>query len=149
MRVVVNPGGDDEYVIATDVDVADSFLSQTVGLMGKSSVPDDYALVFEFDDAARRFIHMLFVRTPLDVVWIDGDEVIKVKQLSPWTGVGMGKSDRIIELPAGAADDVAPGDTIAVSDEADFAAENGETNPVAEAIDEAADRTDAASDGDE
>jgi uncharacterized membrane protein (UPF0127 family) len=151
MRVVVNPGGDDERVIASDVDVADSFLSQTVGLMGKSSIPEDYALVFEFDGVARRFIHMLFVRMPLDVLWIDDDEVIKTKQLRPWTGVGMGKSDRIIELPAGAAADVAPGDTIAVTDDSDTgedtAADDEETNPVAEAIDEAAEKTDAASDG--
>jgi len=116
MRVVVNPG-EDEQVIASNVDVADSFISQTVGLMGKSTLPADYALVFEFDKSARRFIHMLFVRTALDVVWIDGGEVVQIKRLRPWTGIGMAKSDCIIELPEGAAEDVSVGDTVAVVDE--------------------------------
>jgi uncharacterized membrane protein (UPF0127 family) len=146
MRVVVNPDGDDERVIATDVDVADSFVSQTVGLMGQSSIPDDYALVFEFDDAALRFIHMLFVRAPLDVLWIDGDEVVQVKQLRPWTGVGMATADLIIEFPAGAADGVSVGDTITVTDDAAEGADAEEANPVAEAIDEAAEQSGTAAD---
>ncbi len=116
MRVVHDPDGD-RRTLATDVDIADSFVSQTVGLMGKSSVPDDYVLVFEFDKAARRFIHMLFVRTALDVVWLQDGEVVKVETLSPWFGIGLAKSDTILEFPAGSADSVEVGDTIGIEGE--------------------------------
>jgi len=118
MRIVHDPDGEGGgQTLATTVDTADSFVAQTVGLMGRSSLPEDYALVFRFDKAARRFIHTLFVRTPLDVVWLVGDEVVKVKRLRPWTGVGLAKSDCIVELPAGAAEGVEVGDTVALETE--------------------------------
>ncbi|WP_335999988.1 DUF192 domain-containing protein [Halorientalis halophila] len=111
-----------ERTLATTVDLADSFVSQTVGLMGQSSLPDDYALVFEFGDPGylyrlrdtvpRRAIHMLFVRTGLDVLWLRDDEVVKVATLSPWTGFGVAKADTVVELPAGNAEGVAVGDTV-------------------------------------
>jgi uncharacterized membrane protein (UPF0127 family) len=116
-----------ERTLATTVDLADSFVSQTVGLMGQSSLPDDYALVFEFGDPGylyrlrdtvpRRAIHMLFVRTGLDVLWLRDDEVVEVATLSPWTGIGVAKADTIVELPAGSADGVDVGDTVVVERE--------------------------------
>jgi uncharacterized membrane protein (UPF0127 family) len=99
--------------------------------MFRKSIPEDYALVFEFDppsspmtkfpfvgdDAvARRFVHMLFVRTPIDVLWLQGEEVVHVKTLRPWLGVGMGKADRIIELPKGTVANVAVGDVVRVTE---------------------------------
>lgn len=128
---VVHETADGETVLASDVDIAEGFVETSKGLMFRSSIPEDYALVFEFDppsspmtnfpfvsdDAvARRFVHMLFVRTPIDVVWLQGEEVDHVKTLRPWLGVGMGKADRIIELPKGAADEVEPGDTVVVKE---------------------------------
>ncbi len=110
-------------ILATDVDVADSILSTGKGLMFRSTLPDDYALVMEVggnnllpftSGPPRQFVHMLFVRMPLDVVWLDGTEVIRVSTLNPWRGVGMARADRIIELPAGNADGLSPGDTVVV-----------------------------------
>ncbi len=60
----------------------------------------------------RQFVHMLFVRHALDVIWLDGDEVKKVARMHPWRSVGMAKADRILELPAGEAEGVSVGDTI-------------------------------------
>ena len=126
MRVVHETAAE-RRALATTVDLADSFVAQTVGLMGQSTVSDDYALVFEFGDPGflyrvrdtvpRRVIHMLFVRTALDVLWIRDDEVVKMATLSPWTGIGVAKADTIVELAAGSADGVAVGDTVVVERE--------------------------------
>ena len=100
--------------IASDVEVADSFLSKSRGLMFRRRISDDYALVFEFDDVDRRSLHMLFVPFDIDALWLVGEEVTKKKRLSGWTGIGFGLADRIVELPAGAADGVERGDTVRV-----------------------------------
>ncbi|MEF8975895.1 MAG: DUF192 domain-containing protein [Halapricum sp.] len=128
---IVHETDEGEAVLASDVDIAEGFIETSKGLMFRSSIPDDYALVFEFETPEglfpsiveilpylentavdRRFIHMLFVRFPIDVLWLQGEEVVHVKTLRPWIGVGMGKADRIIELPAGTAEAVEAGDTI-------------------------------------
>ena len=109
-----DPTAPREHVLADEVDVADSLVSQTRGLMFRRSVPDDYALVFRFDEADSRSLHMLFVPFPIDAVWLVEGEVTKVKRLRPWIGVGWGTADTVVEVPAGAADDVEPGDTVEV-----------------------------------
>lgn len=125
MRVVHDPDGE-ATVLATTVETADTSLSQLKGLMFRSSIPDDYALVFRFDDppfwtpdaiANWRSIHMLFVRFPLDVIWLLDGEVQQVATLQPWRSVGMSRADVILELPAGAADGVEAGDAVALEDQ--------------------------------
>lgn len=113
MCIVHDPDGE-QRTLATTVDMADSVRQKVVGLMGRSSVPEDYALVFPFDDASRRIIHTVFVRTPIDVVWLDDGRVVQVKTLSPWTGLGMASADTVVELPAGTADAVAVGDDVII-----------------------------------
>ncbi|WP_302082505.1 DUF192 domain-containing protein [Salinibaculum rarum] len=113
-----------DRVLASTVELADSTLSQAKGLMFRSSIPDDFALVMEVDGSGglfsltdgppRQFVHMLFMRFPIDVLWLDGDRVVETAQLSPWTGFGVASADRIIELPAGATEGVTPGDTVLV-----------------------------------
>ena len=124
MRVVHDPSGD-ARVLASTVETADSTLEQARGLMFRSSLPDEYALVFRFADPPRwlpeafadwRSIHMLFMRVPLDVVWLRDDKVQQVKTLDPWRGVGLAQADTILELPAGAAAAVSAGDTVLVED---------------------------------
>nr|WP_225917871.1 DUF192 domain-containing protein [Halobaculum rubrum] len=109
-----SPSAPREHVLATDVDVADSFWSQARGLMFRRSVPDEYALVFRFDEPDSRSLHMAFVPFPIDAVWLVDGEVSTVKRLRPWVGLGWGTADTIVELPAGAADGVESGDTVEV-----------------------------------
>lgn len=118
-------GGSEPRVIARDVEIADSALSQMRGLMFRSEIPE--ALVMEVGGGftltggpPRQFVHMLFVKHPLDVIWLADDEVRKVARLAPWRSVGMAKADRIIELPAGAADGIEVGDTVRVVDESEL-----------------------------
>jgi len=109
--------------LATDVEIADSTLDQMRGLMFRSELPD--ALVLEVGTGGgmpftsgppRQLVHMLFVRHSLDVLWLHDDEVIKAARMHPWRSVGLARADRIIELPAGAAEGVSPGDTVRLVD---------------------------------
>jgi len=106
-------------VLATDIEIANSMLSRARGLMFRGSLPEEYALVLEVGDGlfggpSVQTIHMLFVRTPLDVVWLADDEVKRVARLQPWRSVAAARADRILELPAGAAGGVEQGDTVTV-----------------------------------
>jgi len=112
MRVVHESPDGDVRTLAGDVEVADTFARQFRGLMGWTEVPDDYALVFELGESKRRGVHMVFVRTPIDVLWLDDGVVARVETLSPWTGFARGRADTIVELPPGAADGVAAGDAV-------------------------------------
>lgn len=111
---LIHRRGDERRVLAATVETADSTLSRARGLMFRRSLPDDYALLFRFGEADTRTLHMLFVPVAIDAVWLVDDEVTAVKRLRPWIGVGRGIADAVIELPAGAADGVRPGDTVAV-----------------------------------
>lgn len=102
----------DGIVIASSVDTADTLFRKMRGLMFRGSIPDDYALVFRFDSVKPRDVHMLFVFTPLDVVWVRGDVVARIEQLSPWRGFARESADLIVELPPGAAEDVTVGDRL-------------------------------------
>ncbi|WP_018256238.1 DUF192 domain-containing protein [Halomicrobium katesii] len=122
---VVHEDGDERRTLADTVEVAASTVEQAKGLMFRGSIPDDYALVFRLHgppwplsallgDYGYQSIHMLFVRFPIDVVWLRDEAVAQVKTLSPWTGLGMARADTVVELPAGAADGVEPGDRVVI-----------------------------------
>jgi uncharacterized membrane protein (UPF0127 family) len=113
VRVEHDDSGDTR-ALATDVDVADTFLSRARGLMFRRSVPDDYAMVFTFDDADERDLHMVFVPFDLDALWLVDDEVREKKRLRAWRGLGAAVADTVVELPAGAADDVEVGDSVRI-----------------------------------
>ena len=98
--------------LASTVETADSIFSQGRGLMFRRSIPDEYALAFRFDRAKTRDVHMLFVCFPIDVVWVVDGTVERVEGLSPWRGFARASADLIVELPAGAAADVSPGDRV-------------------------------------
>jgi len=114
MRLVHESADGDRRVLASEVERADSLFAKIKGLMGKSSLPEEYALVFDFDRVSYRDVHMLFVRTPLDVIWLRDSEVVQVKTLRPWRGAGVAKADCFVELPGGAADGVKPGERVVV-----------------------------------
>lgn len=100
--------------LATDVEYAEGPLQQAVGLMFRSEVPPEYALAFPFDGVRRRGIHTVFVRVPIDVVWVADGEVTRVKTMRAWADVGAARADLVVELAAGGADGVEPGDRLRV-----------------------------------
>jgi uncharacterized membrane protein (UPF0127 family) len=114
--------------IATNVEVADSSLSHAKGLRFRDSLPDDYAYVMDVggknplpfvDGPTRNVVDMIFMRVPLDIVWLRDDEVVKVKRMHPWRSFGIAKADTIIEFPAGGAEGIDVGDTVRVVAEGD------------------------------
>lgn len=116
MRVVheSTDGDGERSILASDVTVADGFWAKFRGLRFRSSLPEEFALVFPFDGSGRRDVDMLFVRTPIDVLWISEERVERRATLRPWTGFGMARADCLIELPAGTADGVETGDRVHV-----------------------------------
>jgi len=72
MVVVVNTIR--SFVISEDCGVASSFFSRFRGLM--FSRPRDLVLVSPREDINSSAIHMLFMRFPIDVVWMNSDMVV-------------------------------------------------------------------------
>ena len=96
--------------------MADSLLGKARGLMFRRSIPDEYALVFPFGRPVTRGLHMMFVPFDIDAVWLVDERVERVKRLRAWRGYGRGRGAVVLELPAGAADGVDPGDEVVVVD---------------------------------
>ncbi|TKX75656.1 DUF192 domain-containing protein [Halorubrum sp. GN11_10-6_MGM] len=115
MRLVHRPDSASDRAetdLASDVDVARSTFEQARGLMFRRSIPDGYALVFPFDEVDTQWLHMLFVPFAIDAAWLVDGEVTAKKRLAPFVGVGRGRADTVVELPAGAAESVAVGDEL-------------------------------------
>jgi uncharacterized membrane protein (UPF0127 family) len=115
VRVLHRPANGPERSLATDVEFADGIVSQGLGLMFRRSVPEDYALVFRFGRPRKRGLHMLCVSFDIDAVWLVDGEVAAVERLGAWWGRGSHRADTVLELPAGAADGVEPGDEVVVT----------------------------------
>jgi len=102
-------------VVARDYDVADGFLSRARGLMFRRSIPDDYALVFEFSRERRANLHMLFVPFDIDVIFADSEGVVtQVRTLPAWKGTASSRAATVVETAAGSAEGVDEGDTLVV-----------------------------------
>jgi uncharacterized membrane protein (UPF0127 family) len=114
VRVVHAPTDGPEQPIATSVEFAEGLVAQGIGLMFRRSVPEEFALVFRFGRVSTRGLHMVFVPFDIDALWLVDGEVQAAERLPAWRGTGRARADTVIELPAGAADGVEPGDEIRV-----------------------------------
>jgi uncharacterized membrane protein (UPF0127 family) len=103
-------------VLADEVETANALAARARGLMFRRSIPEGYALVFPFDGAGRRRLHMVCVPFPIDACWLRDGVVERTATLRPWIGTGAARADTVIEFPAGALDGVAPSDAIEVRD---------------------------------
>lgn len=99
-------------VVASDVRPAHGVVGRTRGLMFRASLRDGEGL----DIRPCGSIHMMFMRFPIDAVFYNREyRVTKVAQrVRPWIGVAMGGrgAHGVIELPAGSAGFVSPGDLL-------------------------------------
>jgi uncharacterized membrane protein (UPF0127 family) len=93
----------DGTIVSADVEHANTFLKQVIGLMFREHF--EGALVFDLGRERYEGIHMLFVRMPIDVVFLDsGRNIVDVKaNLRPWFGAALpgSKFRYAIELSAG------------------------------------------------
>lgn len=114
MELWHEPADGESARLASDVTVADTWLARTRGRMFTRRFPQGAALVFPFDEAKRRSLHMLAVPYAIDAIYLVNERVTKVTRLRPIVGVSWGRADTIVELPAGSAQGVTTGDTVEV-----------------------------------
>lgn len=104
--------------IVARVKIAGSFFRRFRGLMLENKKNFDYALVFPFEKESRleASIHMLFMRFPIDVLWLDARRHVVDKRaaLKPWMLHAAPKKAAafIVELPQGKAKGTSIGDII-------------------------------------
>ena len=82
----------DGTIISADIEYADTFLKKLTGVMFRKSIAG--ALIFDMGYNSYDGIHMLFVRFPIDVVFLGPDrKVVDVRSnLRPWTGSAFPRS---------------------------------------------------------
>jgi uncharacterized membrane protein (UPF0127 family) len=103
---------DDGTVVCAKCELAETFWPKFRGLMGRSSLPADEGMLFRPAGS----IHMFFMRFPIDVVFCDRDlRVVKVvRGLKPWRTAAARRAKVTIELAAGAAAGLEPGDQLQI-----------------------------------
>ena len=101
-------------VLAETLEKPRTFFGRGVGLMFRRSLPDGHGMLIDPCNG----IHMLFMRFPIDAVFLDRrDRVKKVyRRVEPWTGVVwlVVGARKVVELPAGRLDglELAPGEQL-------------------------------------
>jgi uncharacterized protein len=99
----------DGTAVASEVEMADTVLKKTVGVMFRRHLPPGFAMIFDMglESRAGIAIHMVFVFVSIDVIFLDDRRtIVDIKhRLRPWIGVAFPKKPAryAIELPAGAA----------------------------------------------
>ncbi|MDD5615805.1 MAG: DUF192 domain-containing protein [Candidatus Methanoperedens sp.] len=90
--------------IARNIETCRTKISQMFGLMFRSSIPSDYATIFVMKKPSSVGIHMLFMRFPIDVIFLDEEKnIIGLSHLKPWTGHSSMKNVKyVIETNPGA-----------------------------------------------
>ena len=102
----------DNTIVCANCELAETFWTRFRGLMGRSVLPADEGILFDRTGS----IHMFFMRFPIDVVFCDAElRVVKVvRGLRPWRTAGARGAKVTIELAAGAAAGIEPGDRLAL-----------------------------------
>jgi uncharacterized protein len=91
-----------DRVLAERAELARSFWARGRGLMGRTSLPESYALIIYPESS----IHTFFMRIPIDVLFVDRDNrVVKLREAMPpsrpFAGVAPWHGRYVIEMPAG------------------------------------------------
>ncbi|MCX6544241.1 MAG: DUF192 domain-containing protein [Acidobacteria bacterium] len=99
-------------VLATHVEPAFESKTRRRGLLGRDSVPDDYALII----APCSSVHTFFMRFSLDLVFVskDGTVVKTCRSVKPWRMAGAWRAFAVIEAAAGFIDrtEIVPGEVV-------------------------------------
>lgn len=103
MRKMVSQHGKNIHLLR--VKHARTLGQRFMGLMGVSPEEHDYALVFHLndEDRVRASIHMLFMKMPIDVLFLDAQKkIVDSTTLKPWTWnyTPTHAAKYVVELPA-------------------------------------------------
>ena len=101
---------DDGTVISRNCLLAVTSFTRSRGLLGRGQLEPGEAMLFRPAGS----IHMFFMRFAIDAVFCDRDLVVidVVRDLRPWRMAGRKGAKVVVELAAGAARDVSPGDRL-------------------------------------
>jgi hypothetical protein len=104
----------DGTIVCARCELAESPFQRMRGLLGRSSLSADEGMLFRPAGS----IHMFFMRFPIDAVFCDGElRVLGIERsLAPWKTARRRGAKVVIELAAGAASELEPGDRLAVAD---------------------------------
>jgi uncharacterized membrane protein (UPF0127 family) len=87
--------------VAQPLEIARSFLARGLGLMGRGKLPVNGGLLIHDCNG----IHMMFMRFPIDAVFVDKKGVVvkTYERLLPWIGIVpfVWRADKVAELPVG------------------------------------------------
>jgi uncharacterized membrane protein (UPF0127 family) len=93
------------------LEIADSFLEQRRGLMGRTELASDHGMYFQFTDSKERSFWMKDTLIPLDLIWVNQGVVTGLTlDVQPEPGVidtqlrlygSPGPADAVIELNTG------------------------------------------------
>lgn len=105
-------------MVADEVRMARSWWARFRGLMLRKSLPEGHGLLIDPCSS----IHCMFMRFPIDVIFLDADGVVTKVAVSvkPWWGAALGGGGRkALEVASGAAAraQVEAGDRIVISGE--------------------------------
>jgi uncharacterized membrane protein (UPF0127 family) len=91
----------DDRVVCDRCVVADHPVTRMRGLLGRSDLPRGEGILLR----PARSIHTFFMRFPIDVVFLDSDDVVLqvVRELRPWRAAGVKGSHTVLELAGGEA----------------------------------------------
>ncbi len=91
----------DGTIVAQPLEVASNFFARGVGLMGRGGLPENGGLLIHGCNG----IHMMFMRFPIDAVFVDKKGVVvkTYERLLPWIGMVpfVWHADKVAELPIG------------------------------------------------
>ena len=91
----------DGTIVAEPLEVAKNFFARGLGLMGRSRLPENSGLLIHDCNG----IHMMFMRFPIDAVFVDKKGVVvkTYEGLLPWIGMVpfVWRADKVAELPVG------------------------------------------------
>src|SRR5438874_377576 len=87
--------------------------SRMRGLLGRKSLAPDEGVLFRPASS----IHMLFMRFAIDAIFCDRELVVidVVRDLAPWKFAARRGAKQVVELAAGAADGVSPGNRLSLA----------------------------------
>src|SRR5437763_9050396 len=101
---------DDGTLLSSRCLLATTPFARAKGLLGRASLEPGEGMLFRPAGS----IHMFFMRFAIDAVFCDGELVVLdvARNLRPWRMAGHKGAKVVVELPAGAAEGVGPGDRL-------------------------------------
>jgi len=121
---------EDGRIVCENVKLADTYVTRTVGLLGRRTLPPGQGVVLRPSFS----IHTFFMRFPLDLIYVDGDlVVIKIVERLPAFRTSSCRGAReVVELAAGecARRGVSVGDRVAWASQTAMPATGTESPPL-------------------